>query len=84
MTLSPQDVQALQAVSALLREEGWPFVIVGARAPWILVAGQSWRVTRDIDAVVRAPTWEAFERLAERLKAIGFARTEVQHLASSP
>jgi len=69
-------------VSAVLSDEGLPFVIVGARAPWILVAGQTWRVTRDIDAVVRAPTWEAFERLAERLKALGFARAEAHHFVS--
>jgi len=82
VTLSPQDVQALHVVSALLKEAGWPFVIVGARAPWILVAGQSWRATRDIDAVIRAPSWEEFERLAERLTAIGFARPEVHHFIS--
>src|SRR5207245_10090298 len=34
------------------------------------------------DAVVRAPTWEAFERLAERLKALGFARAEAHHFVS--
>jgi predicted nucleotidyltransferase len=61
-------------VSAVLSEEGWPFVIVGARAPWILLADHTWRATRDVDAVVRAPTWEAFKRLADRLKARGFAR----------
>lgn len=69
-------------VSAALRDEGWPFVIVGARAPWILVADHTWRATRDIDAIVRTPTWDAFERLAERLKALGFARTEAHHFVS--
>lgn len=71
-------------VSAVLSDEGWPFVIVGARAPWILVAGHTWRATRDVDVVVRTPTWGAFERLAERLKALGFARTEAHHFVSPP
>lgn len=82
MTLRPQDIEALRVVSAVLSDEGWPFVIVGARAPWILVAGHTWRATRDVDAVVRTPTWDAFERLAERLKALGFARTEAHHFVS--
>jgi predicted nucleotidyltransferase len=82
VALRPQDVEALRVVAALLSDEGWPFVIVGARAPWILIAGHTGRVTRDIDAIVRAPTWEAFERLAEHLKAIGFARTVAHHFVS--
>jgi predicted nucleotidyltransferase len=82
VTLRPQDVEALRVVSAVLSEEGWPFVIVGARAPWILLADHTWRATRDVDAVVRTPTWEAFERLAERLKALGFARPALHHFVS--
>jgi predicted nucleotidyltransferase len=82
VTLRPQDVEALRVVSAVLSEEGWPFVIVGARAPWILLADHTWRATRDVDAVVRAPTWEAFERLAERLKARGFSRPALHHFVS--
>lgn len=82
MALRPQDVEALRVVSAVLSDGGWPFVIVGARAPWILVADHTWRATRDVDAVVRTPTWEAFERLAERLKALGFARPEAHHFVS--
>ena len=69
-------------VSAVLSEQGWPFVIVGARAPWILLVGHTWRATRDVDVVVRTPTWDAFERLAECLKALGFARTEAHHFVS--
>lgn len=82
MALRPQDIEALRAVSAVLSDEGWPFVIVGARAPWILVAGHTWRATRDVDAVVRTPSWDAFERLAERLKALGFERREAHHFVS--
>jgi predicted nucleotidyltransferase len=82
VTLRPQDVEALRVVSGVLSEERWPFVIVGARAPWILLADHTWRATRDVDAVVRAPTWEAFERLAERLKALGFARPALHHFVS--
>lgn len=69
-------------VSAVLSDEGWPFVIVGVRAPWILFADHTWRATRDVDAVVRTPTWDAFERLAEHLKALGFARPEAHHFVS--
>jgi len=82
VALRPQDVEALRVVSAVLSDEGWPFVIVGARAPWILVADHTWRATRDVDAVVRTPTWDAFERLAEHLKALGFARPEAHHFVS--
>jgi len=82
VALRPQDVEALRVVSAVLSDEGWPFVIVGARAPWILVADHTWRATRDIDAIVRTPTWDAFERLAEHLKALGFARPEAHHFVS--
>jgi predicted nucleotidyltransferase len=82
VTLRPQDVEALRVVSGVLSEERWPFVIVGARAPWILLADHTWRATRDVDAVVGAPTWEAFERLAERLKALGFARPALHHFVS--
>jgi predicted nucleotidyltransferase len=83
VALRPQDIEALRAVAAVLSDEGWPFVIVGARAPWILVADHTWRATRDVDAVVRTPTWDAFERLAERLKALGFARRAAHHFVSS-
>jgi predicted nucleotidyltransferase len=82
LTLRPQDVEALRAVAAALSEEGWPFVIIGARAPWILLEDHTWRATRDVDAVVRAPTWDAFERLAGRLKALGFSRPALHHFVS--
>jgi predicted nucleotidyltransferase len=54
----------------------------GHACPWILLAGHTWRATRDVDAVVRTPTWGAFERLVERLKALGFARPDTHHFVS--
>ena len=48
----------------------------------MLVADQTWRATRDVDAVVRTPTWQAFERLADRLKTLGFARPEAHRFVS--
>jgi predicted nucleotidyltransferase len=82
VALRHQDIEALRAVSAVLSDEGCPFVIVGARAPWILVADHTWRATRDVDVVVRTPTWQSFERLAERLTALGFARPEAHRFVS--
>ena len=78
------DIAALQALRLLLEVTGPDrVVVIGASVPIVLIDLQygvtGGRTTRDIDAVVRAATWDEYEALIGRLVAAGFRRSRVAH-----
>lgn len=80
----PIDPVALEALRLLLDIAGRErLVVIGASVPTVLIdlrqGLRGGRTTRDIDAVVRATSWEEFEELKRRLLAVGFSQRSAPH-----
>lgn len=78
------DPAVLEAVRLLLQVVGPDrMVVIGAMVPMVLIdlqqGGGRGRVTRDVDAVVRAESWEEFRSIKARLIALGFRQGSPQH-----
>jgi predicted nucleotidyltransferase len=84
MAIDPKAVPALKTLAKVLAEEGRDFVLIGATVPQILIHFEegveySGRTTRDVDAVVKAVSWEDFEGMRQRLFKAGFKPSPVLH-----
>lgn len=80
----PIDPAALEALRLLLDAAGPDrVVVIGAFVPIVLIDLRygltGGRATRDVDAVVRATSWEEYEELKRRLLAAGFRQGRVPH-----
>lgn len=80
----PIDPAALQALRLLLDAAGPDrVVVIGASVPIVLIDLRygltGGRATRDVDAVVRATSWEEYDELKRRLLAAGFRQGGVPH-----
>ena len=80
----PIDPAALEALRLLLDTAGPDrVVVIGASVPAVLIDLRhgltGGRTTRDIDAVVRATSWEEYEELKRRLLAAGFRQGRAPH-----
>lgn len=80
----PIDPTALEALRLLLDTAGPDrVVVIGASVPIVLIDLRygltGGRTTRDIDAVVRATSWEEYEELKRRLFAAGLRQGRVPH-----
>ena len=86
----PIDPAALEALRLLLDAAGPDrVVVIGASVPIVLIDLRygltGGRTTRDVDAVVRATSWEEYEELKQRLLAAGFRQGRVaQRLEFGP
>lgn len=81
MTLEPAARAALQSLVQVLGRDR--FVVIGALVPIVLIdlryGATGGRTTRDIDAVVRAESWDEFEAHKARLVEAGFRRGAMPH-----
>src|SRR3989338_9441163 len=73
----PIDPAALEALRLLLEAAGPDrVVVIGASVPIVLIDLRygltGGRTTRDVDAVVRATSWDEYEGLTRRLLSAGF------------
>ncbi len=78
------DPTVLEAIRLLIQVVGSDrLVIVGAMVPMVLIDFHQGlgggRVTRDVDAVVLAASWEEFRAIKARLIALGFRQGTPQH-----
>lgn len=77
MAIDPKTAAALLVLARVLVEDGRDLVLIGAIVPQLLIdlrlgLQTSGRTTRDVDAVVRAVSWEDFGRIRRRLFEAGF------------
>jgi predicted nucleotidyltransferase len=80
----PIDPAALEALRLFLDTTGRDqVVVIGAAVPIVLIDLRhgltGGRATRDVDAVVRAASWEEYTALKRRLLAAGFRQARVPH-----
>jgi predicted nucleotidyltransferase len=77
--LEPGLLRVLTDLERGLRELGFPFAIVGALVPELLLEARPARMTNDADVMVVIDSLADFDALKDRLADYGFSRTRSPH-----